>query len=308
MKNGIQFEKYIDHDVPTFDEMTDTEHWAFEASPLEWGDVRYHFEFDGQIADLILTHAPEGIRDSVKNAILMNYMSSKARLIQNNNEAYLDMLSRSQGTFGSDQLEVLDKAKAGFASPNELFRLMKETDLVSLELAKLTHPYGIRMQHAPVMYERIADVLEENFEPEQLFPEEPTIIRFFPHDLATDHFIFTTKDIVASNDTLTVIERRAFALQIDEKLGFDSAIRAKIERLSSLINNKESKTGYKKWKKNTIVVSGLQKRIMHDLEQDNLPDYILPVSTVFYTYRQGQKVDKQASRNVLSNHYPATDE
>lgn len=259
--------------------------WAYSPSPMVWGADPEYPLFQQGITSL-LNNPPEhynAIKPNTISAIEKNVWGSDAHQKIKNAES---LAALDHSTYEDDATikEIIAHARAGRAFPGEILRLIRQTNLSSGELARLTHPYGARDFYLQDMYGDVHDALKAagaSFDTDGL---NDTRISFFDHERSTDHGILTAKNDIAKLDDITITERRSFAFQTDFE-SFPEEIRKRMDGAAPLIEKVRSTRDLEDWKLVVFRDSGLLAHVRRSLGEAVLPDHIIPVSTVIYAHR-----------------------
>lgn len=267
--------------------------FQWSPSPMLWHkgeSLAYKQDIDTLISRAIEHGGPTDLDPAVRQAALLNYLSTDARLIQHNFECYQDLIDK-QTDIPADLANILYKARDGFATQTELVSLIQGTQLVSIELAKLTHPFGQRAEHLDTMGQLIEAAVVENGG--MLYDGEETQsprIKISHHQKYTSHFIATSKVIVGEVDDVVIAKRTASMILARADLQFDPAVIKKMKQYAS-------QDDPQKWYEQVFGRSGVKEFIEDvynnkdtDTEQ---PAFILPLSTVYYGYREGVRKGKK---------------
>lgn len=257
----------------------------FGPSPLEWGNNPQDTELDEEILSLIDVppQAYEHIHDTAKNALRAHHFHAKHELIGRNHESFR---KASLDTSTSAELaEVVAYAKDGKAYPSELIYLMLQSDCKSLELAKLTHPYGEKSNFLNPMMSEIAESLF-TYGAELSSPlSDDMRLKFFPYQYNPAYGIVVAKNDIAYFDNHVVTERRIFGFQAeDTSLAGDikQRIMAGKDRMRRLRNEDD----YRKALDHVFVRSGLQGAISEAIDAEKFPSFLIPFSTTIYMHEQ----------------------
>lgn len=259
--------------------------WAYSPSPMIWGVDPEYASFQRDMTSL-LNNPPAhygAVRPDTIAAIEKNVWGSDAHQKVKNAES-LAAIDHSLYEGDAALKDIITHAKTGRAFPAEILQLIRQTNLSSAELARLTHPYGARDSYLQDMYGDVHDALKiagASFSGEGL---NSTRISFFDHDRSMDHGIITAKNDIASLDDIIVTERRSFAFQADFE-SFPEEIRKRMGQTAQLLDNIRSPRDLEDWKSVVFRDSGLLAHVRRSLGEAALPDHIIPVSTVIYAHR-----------------------
>lgn len=270
----------VDHTVDPSEDRPGCFPWS--PSPMVWHnseDLAYKRTIDDYISAAINYGGPSDLDPAVRHAATLNYFSTDARLIENNYGCYQGLIDK-QSDLSSEMATILDKAKNGYASQNELVSLIKDTPLVSIELAKLTHPFGQRSEHLNRMSGLVQAAIVDNggtfYDENQ---EQNVGMKISHHEKHTSHFIVTSKSLVGEVDDVVIVKRCAFMVLAREDLHFDPDV---IDRMQQMA----AKTGSQKWHERVFGRSGAKEFIESAYAgNETQPDFMLPLSTVYYAYR-----------------------
>lgn len=268
----------------------------WDPSPMSWyrgDDFAYKQSVDAFINGIIETAGPAELSTTARQAVMINFLGTQARLMQHNFEAYEDLTQRYDVT-DERIAALLDQAHAGTASQTELLELIRDTPLVSVELAKLTHPYGVRSEYLEPMEDLVLTAIDETNG--RIFNEnertEPRL-KINHHQHHNDHFIATTRQVIGEVGDVQIAKRTANLILVEESLGFDADIAARMKRRLKEESDQQ-------WHERVFVKSGVQD-YLKDVEPKDQPDWLLPISTVYYAFRDGRRKRPEKEKNEKSN-------
>lgn len=265
----------------------------WDPSPMDWysgAGFEYKQRVEAFINKIIETSGPDYLPQVVRQAVLINFLGTQARLMQHNFEAYQDLLQRYDVT-DERTANVLERARGGSATQSELVELIRDTPLVSLELAKLTHPYGVRNEYLEPMEELVLAAIDENggviySDDERSAPR----IKINHHQKHTDHFIVTSRHVIGEVGDALVAKRTAAVVLVDETLGFDADIASRMKKVVSGEPDEQ-------WHNRVFKKSGVQE-YLQALDQAEQPAWLQPISTVYYGYRDGERKGRHKEKTA----------
>lgn len=276
--------------------------FPWNPSPMLWhtGEAfAYKQTVDAYINDIISTAGPSDLDENVREAIRLNYFSTQMRLMQHNFEAHEHMMAKIE-VVPDESVTILEKAKDGLASQDELMSLLVSIPFVSVELAKLTHPFGERAEYLPEMQSLVENAVVAHdgiiLDPDDR--DQPRV-KINNHKSHNDHFIVTAREIVGQMNDVVIAKRMAYMVLADPKLGFDEHIAKKMRQ--------ENWNGdMDKWHMRVFKQTGVIEYMSEHIQDEN-PAFMLPISTVYYGHRldvRKTEPPKRMSQVALKGLFP----
>lgn len=256
-------------------------------------EIKPHQErVDRLIRPLIDTHAPDTVPGHVKEMAILDYDAGD---VQRSIKGYFSYVEwKSKHPIISDDLEnIEDKLLRGSHTPGEGLSFLRQTELESAELFKLSHPWGYRLQHLSPAREALREGIFQNGG--VVYPDilttyrkinlQPQFVhldkRQFSRSMLAGFLVTYKHDIghVTRDDgkRITIIERQSAALRIDENCsGIDQTIaavlRQPVERLrhwGEWLEGIDDQVGY---------ASYFNQAIQSNIDAD----FLVPLSTMAY--------------------------
>lgn len=204
------------------------------------------------------------------------------------------------GGFADEQRHVLELAKNGLASPDELIDLIQATpSLKSLELTRITHPYSMGLEQVPKMRESVLRHVPENMhhEKNQERPYRKIRVHTFIdtearsgqqiYDNSPDALFVTYKRTLAtlpdrhfSEDVIDIVERQGAVIDLDIQHGFDQKV---LRKLENAVNSKEKR--YKDWG-DVYRSTGVKEFVETAVQCDSAEPFFIPAATSIYAARR----------------------
>ena len=249
---------------------------------------------------------PDDIPSGVADMIELNMLHSFATLGVSNYQGYLDALAHAQ-SYDDETIATMERAARSEASADEILSLIVNGVLKKGELGKVTHPYGYRLANVPELRSRVDSAILNNggiliprvapYRDIKLHPHYTFDDKNYQNDLQLNsrlHGLVVTykRDVghIDSEETrsVNVVERQTAAIRIDEASGFDQAIAH--ELLAFRPSND------KQWRDKLVSASGCLDYIETAIQTDSSADYLIPLSTVAYSYESKHQAPTETQR------------
>lgn len=281
---------------PDFHEHRDRDTPPWEPTPGDRSLVPNHQrEVEAQLEQLVTVYAPEELPDEAKWLAYSDYYAGNARRETENKGSYGEWLTSTDSELLSDPglLEIEQKIGYGTACPDELLHFMQHTSLKSIELAKLFHPYGYRMQYVPEMRQRIDEgikdcggyLLEESSEEEGM--DKYRNIDFMKvvvpmNQKFVGYLVKYKRDIGGvihkNGHPIRIVERQLAGLRLDRYSDLPFDIYKKVSQRTSMVHAVEN------WEGRMLEETGLKEFVEADIQSDTAADYLIPLSTTVFAY------------------------
>ena len=270
------------------------QHTPTDPSPITYPpieEIPYQHSMDKYISGLISEAAPDEISDKLKGIIDLHLRSHSAVLMHSNYEAYMALML-TESAHDPFILEIIEKAKKSQASVSELLTLNLVTDLRSVELKKLSHPFGLRQEYSKDMDTEVADAIKEL--DGSLFEDPETVVSVLPHQYDTTGFIVTSRDYIGNVGEVIIRKRRTYVVNVDSP-EFNPEIRRQIKKVDNSLP-------HDKWFQQVKDVTGLQGYVNSSVINGKEDPSMLPLSTMIYSYHADRErpKDKMAIKKAQS--------
>jgi hypothetical protein len=277
-------------------EVSGNVHSPTDPSPITYpplSEIHYQTQLTDYLHGLVRDQAPDHVSDKVKDIIGLHVDSNNAILMQSNYEAY-QMLMMSASEIDEGIAEVIEKAKRSSATPEELLYLNLVTDLPSVELKKLTHPFGHRKEYLKPMDTDVANAIHELGG--LIVDQDDDEVKVIPHYFDTDAFIITTRQLFGTLEDLKIRKRKTYAIDINAPM-FDENIRKRIGEVNLNIPHNV-------WLDKVLKESGLMECILGALKSPESTPYLYSLSTMIYSYHPDRRKPDTAEgqRRIQSQH------
>ncbi|HEU4830687.1 MAG TPA: hypothetical protein VFS65_00770 [Candidatus Saccharimonadales bacterium] len=214
----------------------------WEATPARIGDpdvVSHQSDVARQARDM-LALVPSFITKQQMDFVEMIYLSREANRNVNNSHSYDNLLNADAL---SDDLQIADmyrRAELGLACPRELLTLMDSLGMGSIELAKLTHIYGHRLEFLDPMRKDIESTITLRGGIVYDDPNEEFEIIALDSGVTnkrgvTDSLAMKRKRAIGKIDKTVIFERTSFIVRIDEMSDFDQELSRKMRELDEAL-------------------------------------------------------------------------
>ena len=226
-------------------------HLSWGATPLagaEYPDVRYLQE---KIVRPLLLHrvetsAPEDtpalIRSFMEHSFLMRFASR----VSKNYDSYVERLVQTVPSDADPEFSLYEeRALRGTASPEELIIVRRTLGMRAIELARLTHPYGVMYDQLDLMRDDVATAITNQggvvFEPEdykEKYKLRATGLLLDPNNREQVMSLLVTRrrDFGMVDDDTLSMERMSFIIPVHKGSAYDSKLSAQMRGIS-MVNN-----------------------------------------------------------------------
>ncbi len=264
----------------------DNLHTPTDPSPLTYPpmvELLYERELMDYLGRLVTNEAPADVSENLRGMINLHLHSNHAITMKTNYDAY-QMLMLSDVSHDPIIHHIIEKAKLSMASPSELLLLNLSTNIPSVELKKLTHPFGHRQEYLGPMESEVSNAVKEMGG--RMYDADEVVVdrSILPYEYNTNGFIVIDRRLVGEVDNLRIKERKTYAINVSSP-DFDPKIRDKIKRISNHLPHGE-------WMRQVLEVTGFSEYVDMALSAKESAPYLHGLSTLFYSYNLDQKQPK----------------
>ncbi|MDN5275820.1 MAG: hypothetical protein JWN33_469 [Candidatus Saccharibacteria bacterium] len=275
--------------------------WA--ASPLQLIGRPDITEQQHQVFDALLertaSDVPFDVPKNIQDFMAVNFMTRFHERSMKNVESHDSRLKKDISDIPLDQLGVYERALNGNASPSELLWVRRTFGMRSIELSKLTHPYGKMIDLLVPMREAVTSAVLENggkvYEPTET--QKLKLLRgemVPPSDTneATKYaaVAMTRKRLVGEvDDDTRIYERSSFIIRVDEATHLDPEITDALNYLQ-LSNNSNLIQDF-------LTIPYISSKVFAFLDNNNF-DVAIPLSTTVYAYNRN--TDRKIEDSISS--------
>jgi len=245
--------------------------------------MRYQNLVRNYVYRLVEERAPDEVSHNLRAIINLHLQSYSAVLMHSNYEAY-ETLLLSGSAHEPHIADILEKAKASLASPIELLTLNTQTDIRSVELKKLSHPFGLRSEYLDEMDSEVMDAVEKLGGEVFIDSQPDSEINILPHQYDTDGFIVTARELMGKVDDVLIKKRRTFVVNVDSP-NFDSEVQRRVKEVDPTLP-------HPKWFEEVVNGTGLAEYVAASLAQPDEPSGVYPLSTMIYSFNPDRKKPK----------------
>jgi len=268
---------------------------------------------------------PQDMPESFVRLILADYVINENRRQMENYENYMLWPGAVEKELVDDQIqERVELFERGQATIDQILDVATQTDIQSFELGKVTHPFGYRMQylddfrtdvkdaiesHGGVVYPSIAPyrsigilpkVEQRNDGTENGQQEVVGFIVKYKRD-------FGKVIMPGSDEVIHLIERQIAAYRVDVASGFDQSILSAMHDLAAKYPMRV------KWNdvlnpsfKDRLIRTGCKDFIEKAVQTDSLEDFVVPISTTIYGYKEFPARSKHLGDVAIKPRYDDT--
>ncbi|HRN97638.1 MAG TPA: hypothetical protein PLZ58_04295 [Candidatus Saccharibacteria bacterium] len=184
----------------------------------------------------MLKGKPSCVYGDMEDYVETMFLARDANRTTNNSYSISDMLHGKLLETNSEVQDMYERASLGKASPLELLNILELLGMGSIELARLTHLYGYRLEHLETMRQVIRDMItEKNGEVFDDPPEELRVVAFDRSVTASamveNALTVKRKRLVGLVGETRIYERTSFIIRIDEISDFNPELAQKIRQI-----------------------------------------------------------------------------
>lgn len=291
---------------PSFQEpfsgrLYDRPYGAMPANPFRDVDVRSRQSNVDVQFEKLFKYPPEdqNIPEPFRQFVIDDYTIGEQRRKMINYDHY-GMWRQGIGQDIPDYLhDQIDRFESGRAEPDDVLDIAIDpsaTNLESLEIGKLTHPYWQRIQHLPGFRSAVSKSIESHGGTllPSILPYRSIGIR--PHTTIVDGkqringFIVKYKHDLATIPLLDgrvfrVVERQLAAYRADEASGFSQRVLGRMHDLVDLREQKFDWTNtFDEYFDARLTSTGCKEYIERKVQKDSNEAFVVPISTTIYGY------------------------
>lgn len=229
---------------------------------------------------------PADVPKVLQDFVLHSFMNRFHERALHNQISYSERLKTDFDGIDRRMLEMHERAVTGNADPAELLAVRREFGLRSIELARLTHPYGERIEQLDRMRHAVEYGILAN-DGIVFTSEEDQDVKYKIRSLSRDieapnemnyGFLMTRRRKIGieGNDT-HVQERSSFVVRTDEAGGLDPVLVKELKKIK--LSQDET------WLNDISAAIQLEQIIPVLLKDDNFQT-IIPLSTTVYAYNK----------------------
>ncbi|MFI5212486.1 MAG: hypothetical protein ACHQTE_00815 [Candidatus Saccharimonadales bacterium] len=274
---------------------------------LEWGatplvtvgrpqTARMQARVFNELCRRTINSAPPDVSHLLQQYVLNSIMNRFHERALRNHESYFERLKQDDEDVKPEYSEMFERAKAGLATPEELLIVRDIYGMRSIELARLTHPYGQRIDQLERMrsavahgIERSAGIVYTSDEDMDVKYKLRTLSRDAdaPEEILQEGFLMTRRrKFGLHGDDTFIHERSSFIVRTDAASGLNPDLISEMRH----VNLSDEDT----WMQDLSVAGKLDQVIPPLLASNNFKS-IIPVSTTIYAYNKatGEEIERQ---------------
>ena len=268
---------------------------------------------------LLHTTPPQDMpREFVEDVVIADYEINDERRKMENFEVFMKFI-QSETPIDPSLLPEIELFQRGQSRIDGIATIAEKTEIEAVEFGEVGHPYGYRMQHLGPFRQEMNDVILAHggvvyptVAPYRSIKILPRVKRFYD---GTEYggqrivgFIVKYKRDyghipVGDDEVIRVVERQIAAYRVDEASGFDQTVLAAMHQLRDTYpkrihwdvpptdNEKEQQTYATRLK-----MTGCADFIESAVQTDALDDFVVPLSTTIYGYREKLVKTTEAER------------
>lgn len=237
-------------------------------------------------------HAPDDVPESLREYVKMSIMHRFTNRAIRNSDSYLDSLRPNGYT------PYLENALRASATPSQLLNVRRAKQMRSIELARITDPYGAYADELEPMHAAVEEGIIENggilitdpADQDMKYKLRQSDIIVDPsREVISDGFLVTSKRTVGMLDDDThVIERTSFIIRTDAASSLDLEMIAALRHVKVTENDN--------WAEEIKTITNLDELIPALIAENNSSS-LIHLSKTYYAYNK--TTDEQIkARNV----------
>lgn len=255
------------------------DHLTWGATPLKFNAEQ--IQVYNSLYQRIQDSATESTPDQVKEFVLQHFMSRFFQRQDRNTKSFVDRRSVVIENLDDEYQSILAEAIDGVSNPNDLLKLRHELDMPSIELGRLTHPYGKNMETLPDMRQAVDYAIEQQG---GVLIDDDSLTTY---DVDGAHiqdkgptlqcgFLMKRKRVRGLlPDGTVVMERSTFVLRVDIDSPLDQNIASKFREIRTYKNPF--------WDKMAMEIINANNLLPALLDEDKF-DIAIPLSTTVYAF------------------------
>jgi len=241
----------------------------------------------------LFDNPPEGVPEGFALMLSNDHLIGEQRRKMMNTMAYMKWHDKHEPV-SAELHEKMNFMDRGNAFISESLDFAVETSVENLELGKLTHPYRRRLEHIGEFRTDTAEAIESHggVVYPKIFPYHSLAIkpdvsysRDGSHEI--NGFIVRYKrdfghiDLPNNTGRLHLVERQIAGYRVDEASGFSQDV---VRRMlaKKITSSQRWEDKYMEY----IVDTGARGFILRAVQTDSLEDFVEPVSTTIYGYKE----------------------
>ncbi len=274
-----------------------TTSWA----PTPYGIDRLTAKKQRHVADQLQArssrHIPPHLPPHIAKLVQLHVIARFHERAADNNMSRDTRLKKDFNDVSPELLRYYHRGERGIATPYQLLKVRQAFGFRSIELARLTHPFGRRIEELVPMRRAVniglvalnAHFLQDQPTYHVINGDQGVSVNPF----IQDGLLMTRERRIADfHDGTQVKERSSFILRIDAESGFDHTIARKIRTIDTSNN--------KKWLQEVETITDFGT-IAHNLLETNNFDAAIPLSTTTYAYNKVTEALQQLSETDHSH-------
>lgn len=242
---------------------------------------------------------PEGTPAGFAQMLAADHSIGEERRKMKNFEGFMEWTAQKQPVT-LDLDAKISHIERGSAYAGDTFDFALETKVLNFEVGKVTHPYGVRLEHVDPFRKEVEDAIEERggkVYPKVLAYHSIAIVPDIHYGEDGTHqlngFIVRYKrdfgaiDMLDGSGRIHIIERQIAGIRVDAESGFDQAI---VKRM--LDYDISPQRSWQKRYVNYIVDTGARGFIERAIQQDTTETFFVPDSTTIYGFKEKFETSK----------------
>lgn len=225
-------------------------------------------------------HAPDDVPESLREYVKMSIMHRFTNRAIRNSDSYLDCLQPNGYT------PYLESALRASATPSQLLDVRRAKQMRSIELARITDPYGVFINELAPMHAAVEAGIIENggilIDPADQEVKyklrQSDIIADPSRDVISDGFLVTSKRTIGLVDDDThIIERTSFIIRTDAASDLDPKIIDALRRVKVTKNDN--------WAEEISAIINLDELVPALIAEDNSSS-LIHLSKTYYAFNK----------------------
>lgn len=283
-------------------------HLGTGATPLagaEYPDVqKIQAQVKKELLRRIIRSAPRDTPLPVRSFMVHSFLMRFANRDSKNYDSYAERLFQAAPAEASPHFsELHERALRGTASPEELIVVRRTLGMKAIELARLTHPYGVMIDQLDVMRDEVATAITNQggvlFGPEdyhEKYKLRSTGLLLDPNRRGQVMSLLMTRrrDSGMVDDDTLVMERSSFIVPVHEGSEYDPVLSRRMRAVPMMDNPHRLEE---------LEEAGRISEVVPELLETNNFTAAIPQSTTIFEYNQvtDRLIEQEKERIALEN-------
>jgi hypothetical protein len=280
-------------------------HLSWGATPLAGSEYPEVMHTQNEVVRPLLLHrvetgAPEGMPEPLRQFMEESFLTRFIGRAVKNYDAYSERLVKTPPSeIGTGFAEQHELAIRGLAQPERLLVVRRTLGMKAVELARLTHSYGEKIEELDPMRKVVAEAIKAqggnmysvaNYKEQYKLRSTDLLMNPERKDEAMGLLMTRRRMIGMVDDDTAILERSSFVVPIYDGSPFNSTLSARMRRVPLLENPDRMKQ---------LETEGRLLEVVPGLLNDNNYEAAIPLSTTIFAYNKvtDQEIKERARCN-----------